>query len=121
MPMFFYGSCYERGSGAGVMLVTPQGMPMPISFKLSFEYTNNNVEYEALILGLKLAIDTKYEYLKIYSDQLLIINQVKGLYACNHPHLKLYKDLVETLQEYFKVYDLEVNPRLMNHFVDMMV
>lgn len=50
----------------------------------------------------------------------MIINQVKGIYACNHPHLKLYKTLVENLLEYFKVYDLEVTPRSSNHFVDMM-
>lgn len=68
-----------------------------VSFKLSFDCTNNNVEYEALILGLILAIDMKYDYLNIYGDSLLIINQVKGIYGYNHPHLKLYKALVETL------------------------
>lgn len=119
--IFFDDSRYERGRGAGVVFVTPQGIPILVSFKLSFEYTNNNVEYKVLILGLKLAIKMKYEWLKIYGNSLLIINQVKDLYACNQPYLKLHKDLVETLLEYFKAYDLVLTPRLMNHFVDMMV
>lgn len=97
MIMFFYGSHCDRGNGDGFVFVTPQGMPMTFSFKLSFECTNNNSEYEALILGLKLANEMKYEHLKICGDFLLIINQVKGLYACNNPCLKLYKSLVETL------------------------
>lgn len=69
---------------------------------------------------MKLTIEMNYECIKIYGDSLLIINQVKGTYACNHPRLKLYKALVETLFEYFKAYDLKVTHRLMNHFADMM-
>lgn len=120
MIIFFYGSHCESGGDVGVVFITPQGLPLPIYFKLSFECTNNNAEYEALILNLKLAIEMKYEQIKIYGDSLLIINQVKGIYACNHPHLKLYNNLVETLLKYFKAYDLEVTPRLSNHFADMM-
>ena len=96
-------------------------MPLIVSFKLSFECKNNNVEYEVLILGLKLVIEMKYGYLKIYGDSLLIINQVKGIYACNHPLLKLYKTLVKTFLEYFKAYDLKVTPRSSNHFTNTMV
>lgn len=33
---------------------------IPLSFKLEFEATNNMVEYEALLLGLKTV--KKYEY-----------------------------------------------------------
>ena len=56
------------------MFVTPQGVPMPVYFKLSFECMNNNVKYEALILGLKLETKINYEHLKIHWDSLLIIN-----------------------------------------------
>jgi len=66
MIMCFDGSSYEQGRGAGVFFIMPQGVPMHVSFKLSFECTNNNVEYEALILGLKLTIYMKYEHLSRY-------------------------------------------------------
>lgn len=42
MNIFFYGSRYEIGSGSSVMFVTLQGIPLHISFKLSFDCTNNN-------------------------------------------------------------------------------
>lgn len=62
----------------------------------------------------------KYEHLKIFGDLLLIINQIKGIYACNQPHLKKYKAMVEILLENFKAYDIEVTPRSSNRFVNIM-
>lgn len=118
MTIYFDGSHCEQGGGARVVFVTPQRVPMSICFKLSFECINNNVEYKALILGLKLAIDMTYENLKIYGNSLLIINQVKEIYSYNHPRLNLYKAMVETLLEHFKAYNIEVTPRYSNYFVD---
>lgn len=59
MTMYFDGSQCKQGGGTGVVFLTPQGVPMLVCFKLSFECTNNNVEYEALILGLELIIEIK--------------------------------------------------------------
>ena len=56
ITLFFDGSKCEQGQGAGVVFHTPQGIPIPLSFKLDFPCTNNNVEYEALILGLQATI-----------------------------------------------------------------
>lgn len=74
MTMYFDGYCCEEGGGGRVVFVTPQEVHMLVSFKLSFECINNNDEYEALILGLKLTIEMKYEHIKIYGDSLIIIN-----------------------------------------------
>jgi len=77
--MYFDESHYEKGGAFGIVFITPQGMPMHVSFKLSFECINTSIEYEALILGLKLKIKMKYECLKIYGDSLLIVNKIKGM------------------------------------------
>ena len=68
MMMYFDGSKCEQGGGAGVILFIPQGVPIPCSFKLAFSYMNNNVEYEALILGLRTTINLKVDRLMIYYD-----------------------------------------------------
>jgi len=59
MTIYFDGSKCENKSGAGVIFVTPQGIPIPYSFKLDFLCTNNNAEYEALILAIKIALKLK--------------------------------------------------------------
>ena len=45
-----------------------------MAYKLDFDCTNNMVEYEALILGLKAAINLKIKDIEIYGDSHLIIN-----------------------------------------------
>lgn len=55
--MYFDGSFTQQGSGAGVLFITPQGYKIPKAYKMMFPCTNNMLEYEALVNGLKLAIE----------------------------------------------------------------
>ena len=51
--MYFDGSAAKVGAGAGVYIISPiQGEFKALSYKLTFECTNNVAEYEALLLGL---------------------------------------------------------------------
>ena len=44
-----------------------------LSCRLAFECTNNTIEYEALIQGLKKAIEFKVKNLKVYRDSGIIV------------------------------------------------
>ncbi|XP_070007974.1 uncharacterized protein [Nicotiana sylvestris] len=55
--MFFDGEANFKRVGIGAVLVLETGHHYLVSAKLKFPYTNNMVEYEACILGLKMAID----------------------------------------------------------------
>jgi hypothetical protein len=55
--MFFDGVSSREGVGVGVLLVSPVQEIISLSYKLEFETTNNVAEYEALILGLRVAKD----------------------------------------------------------------
>jgi len=57
-----------RGSEVEIALISPHNSVIPMSYILSFEFTNNMVEYEALILGLKVAIEIGVTHLHIYGD-----------------------------------------------------
>ena len=50
--MYFDGSISEEGDGAGVWIISLDKYFKIYYFKLTFECTNNVVEYEALLLGL---------------------------------------------------------------------
>ena len=45
-------------------------------------------KYEALILGLKVALELKIIDMEIYGDSQLVINQVKGFYDTKDEKLK---------------------------------
>jgi hypothetical protein len=53
--MFFDGAYSIIGAGTGVVFVSPCQETISLSYKMEFETTNNVAEYEALVLGLKVA------------------------------------------------------------------
>ncbi|XP_015054837.1 uncharacterized protein LOC107001216 [Solanum pennellii] len=55
--LFFDGAENHQGKGIGAVLVSEIGQHYPMVAKLQFNCTNNMAEYEACILGLKMAID----------------------------------------------------------------
>ena len=54
--MYFDGSLKLGGGGAGVLFISPKGEQLKYVFKILFEVSNNEAEYEALLHGLRLAI-----------------------------------------------------------------
>ncbi|KAL0412586.1 UNVERIFIED_CONTAM: hypothetical protein Sradi_1460300 [Sesamum radiatum] len=78
--IFVDGSATSQGSGAGVIIETPQGDRLQYAIKFNFAASNNEAEYEALIAGGKLALAAGAKHLKAYSDSQLVVNQIKGDY-----------------------------------------
>lgn len=78
--LYFDGSHSSHGSRGGILFITPQGDSIPKSFCIAFPCTNNDAEYEALVIGLKMAIKWKIKTLQVYRDSLLVINQVNDEY-----------------------------------------
>ncbi|XP_059078121.1 uncharacterized protein LOC131876682 [Cryptomeria japonica] len=78
--MYFDGSRCQTGSSTGVVFVSPEGKPVPLSFYLEFHCTNNIAKYEALIAGLCAVIAMGVKNIQIHGDYELIVNQVMGAY-----------------------------------------
>ena len=79
------------------------------------------VEYEALILGLKVAILMKVKSIKIFSDSQLIVKQVSNTYKTKDPKLQPYKEMMKSLLIYFNEYEIDNIQRDNNKYVDIMV
>ena len=50
--LFVDGATNQRGSGVGLVLVSPEKITIEKSLRLSFSATNNEAEYEALLMGM---------------------------------------------------------------------
>jgi ribonuclease HI len=55
--MYFDGSYTLKGAGVGVVLIPTEGDVLKYAIQLEFSTTNNIVEYEGLVNGLRLAKD----------------------------------------------------------------
>ena len=60
--------------------------------RLDFPTTNNEAEYEALVVGLDLAKVTEITSIVIYYNSQVVINQVNGDYKCKGERMKRYLD-----------------------------
>ena len=71
--LYFDGSKSKEGARAGFLLIDPQGNKTCIACRLEFNCTNNTVEYESLIQGLKKAIDLDIKVRIAYGDFEIIV------------------------------------------------
>ena len=74
--LFFDGSKTLEGPGAGCVLIDPIKNKHFLSCRLDFECTNNIAEYEALVQGLRKAIELKANNLKVFGDSEIIVKQI---------------------------------------------
>ncbi|GJR46423.1 reverse transcriptase domain-containing protein [Tanacetum coccineum] len=85
---FYHGSSCIDGSGAGLILTNPEGVEFTYGMRFRFEATNNEVEYEALIAGLRIAEQMGVKNLQANVDSRLIANQVNGSYVAKESVLR---------------------------------
>ena len=50
--VFLNGAANQRGSRVGLVLVSPEKITIEKSLRLGFSVTNNEAEYEALLMGM---------------------------------------------------------------------
>ena len=72
--MYFDGSVMKTGAGAGLLLISPLGEHMRYVIRLHFPASNNMAEYEALLSGLRIAIELGIKRLDVRGDSQLVID-----------------------------------------------
>ncbi|KAL0458768.1 UNVERIFIED_CONTAM: hypothetical protein Slati_0504000 [Sesamum latifolium] len=82
------GSSTAQGSGAGIVITTPQSEDLEFAIKFSFKASNNEAEYEALVIGMRMAHETGAKHLLAYSDSQLVVKQVEeeGIHILQEIH-----------------------------------
>ncbi|GKV04724.1 hypothetical protein SLEP1_g16838 [Rubroshorea leprosula] len=88
--LYVDGAANIEGSGAGAVLVGPDGFRSEHALRFKFQMTNNATEYEALIYGLKLASELKVQSIQVFSDSQLVVGQVNGSCEIRDPQLGHY-------------------------------
>ncbi|XP_074313886.1 uncharacterized protein LOC141649085 [Silene latifolia] len=95
--LYVDGASNMRGTSVGLVLRSPKGEHIVYAVRCEFKATNNEAEYEALILGLQLALDLRVSHIEVYNDSRLILNHVNDLYVARDSKmvafLKVAKDL----------------------------
>jgi ribonuclease HI len=105
--MYFDGSLMKTGAGAGLLFISPLGKHLRYVLRLHFPASNNMAEYEALVKGLRIAIELGVWRLDARGDSQLVIDQVMKNSHCRDRKMEAYCDEVRRLED--KFYGLELN------------
>ena len=95
------GSLKLDGGGVGVLFISPKGEQLKYVFQIMFKVSNNKAEYEALLHGLRLAVSLGIKRLLVYSDSLLVVQQVNKEWDINKDTMDGYVEEIRKLENKF--------------------
>ena len=91
------GAANQKGSGMGLVLISPERLVVEKSLRLGFLATNNEVEYEALLEGMSMVQRMGGKLVTMFSDSRLVVGQVKGELEARDERMQGYLNRIKRL------------------------
>jgi ribonuclease HI len=105
-------------AGIGVVLRAADGTALLTLGRFLGRATNNVAEYNAMIIGMRKALELGARRLSVHGDSELIIKQMRGEYRVRHPDLKPLHMQAQDLQRQFEEIRFSHNLRHHNELAD---
>ena len=112
------GAANQRGSGVGLVIVSPEKTIIEKSLRLGFSATNNEAEYESLLQGMAMVQKIGGKIVEMFSDSKLVVGQVKGELEARDARMQEYLNQVKRLQPSFDLFSLSHISRSGNTHAD---
>nr|XP_009783814.1 PREDICTED: uncharacterized protein LOC104232340 [Nicotiana sylvestris] len=109
-----------KGSGLSIVLKPPTGGMIRESIKTT-RLTNNNVKYQAMVVGMEFAKGLPTEVIEVKCDSFLVVNQVNGSFEVREDRIQRYLHKIQVTLHRFKEYTLVHIPQDQNSEVDALV
>jgi ribonuclease HI len=118
--MYFDGTLNLEGAGAAVLLIYPQGEQLKYVLQIHYKVSNNGVEYEALIHGLRIAVSLGIKRLLAFCDSKVVIEQVNKEWDCVKDTMDAYCVEIRKLEGHFEGIKFQHVPRNNNIAADVL-
>ncbi|RDX93461.1 hypothetical protein CR513_24273, partial [Mucuna pruriens] len=115
------GSSNKKGNGVRIILEGPSGVLIEQSLCFGFRASNNQAEYEASLVRVRLAKELGAKRLTIKTNSQLITGQVNGEYQAKDLQLTRYLGMVKAQTETFEGFTLLHVPQEQNERADLLV
>ena len=90
----------------GLVLISPEEVIIERSLRLGFSVTNNEAEYETLLMGMSMVQKMGGKIAELFSDSKLVVGQVKGELEARDPRMQGYLSQVRRMQTKFESFYL---------------
>ncbi|XP_020216687.1 uncharacterized protein LOC109800307 [Cajanus cajan] len=111
------GSSNNTSSGAGIILEGPMGVTLEQSM---LRASNNQVEYEALLAGVRLVGDIGVRRLIYWTDSQIVSEQVNNHFQVKDPNLLRYYHMFHNMCSNFDEVQVRHTPRENNERADQL-
>ena len=91
------GAANQKGSGVGLVLISPEKLILEKSLRLGFLATNNEAEYETLLEGMSMVHKMGEKSVTIFSDSRLVVGQVRNELEAKDERMRGYLTRVQQL------------------------
>ena len=91
------GASNQKGSRVGLVLMSSEKVVIEKSLRLNFSATNNEAEYEALLVGMAMVQRMGGKSIKLFSDSRLVVGQVRGEFEAKDERMQGYLSQVKCL------------------------
>jgi ribonuclease HI len=118
--VFCDGSWGTFDVGAAAILISPSRIRTSYIARLEFNCTNNIVEYEALLLGLRKLKEIGIRRAILKTDSQVILDHVDKNSKARDPKLEKYLDTVRWLEASFEGFSIKNIPRGENEHADLL-
>uniref|UniRef100_A0A2N9HIX8 Uncharacterized protein n=1 Tax=Fagus sylvatica TaxID=28930 RepID=A0A2N9HIX8_FAGSY len=118
--LFVDGASNMKGAGAGAVLVSPEGLILEQAVRLGFLASNNEAEYEALLIGLRSALRLGADRLQVFCDSQLVVNHISGEYSARDERMMTYLSITKSLLSKFESVQVEQVRREYNSHADIL-
>ena len=112
------GAANAQGSGAGLILTSPNEIDVEYALRFDFQASNNEAGDEAVIVGINLAHAMKADQLEVSSDCQLVVKQIEDSYEARGEKIILYLKKVQELLKKFVRVQVKHVPRAKNSQAD---
>ena len=116
--VYIDGVANHKGSGVGLILISPEKIIIDNSLRLGFSATNNEAEYEAMLAGMTMVQKMGGKVVEIFSDSRLVVGQVRGELEARDLRMQEYLNQVRYSQSVFKSFNLSQILRNRNTHAD---
>ncbi|XP_066361084.1 uncharacterized protein [Miscanthus floridulus] len=99
--MYFDGALNINGAGVGILFITPIKDKLRYVLWMHVLASNNAMEYEACLHGLRIAVELGVKRLMVYEDSALVINQPNKDWSCSSNKMGAYYIEIRKLEGKF--------------------
>ena len=119
--LYVDGASNQKGSRVGIVIVSLDRITIEKSLRLGFSATNNEAEYEALLIGVAMVRKLGRKVVDVFSDSRLVVEQVKGELEARNLRMQGYLDKSRRSQSSFESFSIQQVSRSRNAHADSLV